>query len=170
MAFQWQSVDLTTDPLQPEYHRDPDDVIDAWSELVALIDRPAWHAYAACRGQGNGAWFPTIGGTGEPPRAVCATCPVQSECLSAAMEDPQTLGVWGGTSVVDRKHLRNGRPLPDRRRPVPVAALIAFVEDTQTLSWPDRFERWNHEHPERPFSTADALASAWRYVIASDVA
>lgn len=34
---------------------------------------------------------------------VCSTCPVQCACLEYAMSDPQTDGVWGGTTQDERR-------------------------------------------------------------------
>jgi WhiB family redox-sensing transcriptional regulator len=39
-------------------------------------------------------------------KAVCATCPVQSECLEFAIATNQEYGVWGGTSEEERRVLR----------------------------------------------------------------
>jgi hypothetical protein len=43
-------------------------------------------------------------GVGEPPKpakAICASCPVQAECLAEADE----YGIWGGLSEYDRRRL-----------------------------------------------------------------
>lgn len=34
---------------------------------------------------------------------VCRRCLVQSECLAYALEDPSLIGVWGGTTAVERR-------------------------------------------------------------------
>jgi WhiB family redox-sensing transcriptional regulator len=39
-------------------------------------------------------------------RAVCSTCPVRVECLDHALDNDERLGVWGGTSRLERRHLR----------------------------------------------------------------
>jgi hypothetical protein len=37
---------------------------------------------------------------------MCRRCPVSSECLSAALEDPATYGTWAGTSRKGRAAMR----------------------------------------------------------------
>jgi WhiB family redox-sensing transcriptional regulator len=39
-------------------------------------------------------------------KAVCATCPVASECLTWAIETNQTEGVWGGHTSKERRSIR----------------------------------------------------------------
>jgi WhiB family redox-sensing transcriptional regulator len=39
-------------------------------------------------------------------KAVCATCQVQRECLSFALETHQVHGIWGGMSAEERLLLR----------------------------------------------------------------
>lgn len=82
-------------------------------ELLELIDtlRPAWHARAACRGMKE-VMFP-VGDVGHPPdlataMAVCARCPVRSECETAGRDE--THGVWGG-----RRQRRNEWRGPTQR-------------------------------------------------------
>jgi WhiB family transcriptional regulator, redox-sensing transcriptional regulator len=80
-------------------------------ELQTLLDlfrRPAWHAQAACKGMGPDAFFPERGQSTAAALAVCEGCEVRSECLSTALADPDTQGVWGGLSGTGRKVLRRG--------------------------------------------------------------
>ena len=65
-----------------------------------------WVERAACRGSGFGQYFPSGGASAGPAKAVCAGCPVQSECLAFALQNPQLQGVWGGTSETERRALR----------------------------------------------------------------
>lgn len=39
-------------------------------------------------------------------KAVCATCPVASECLTWAIETNQSEGVWGGHTPKERRSIR----------------------------------------------------------------
>jgi hypothetical protein len=75
--------------------------------LAGIVNRPAWHRQAACRGMGTDAFFP---GRGEPldeAIAVCEGCPVRSECFDAAAAIGNDChGVWGGLSALGRKVLR----------------------------------------------------------------
>jgi WhiB family redox-sensing transcriptional regulator len=74
--------------------------------LASILRRPEWHQEAACRGIGTDAFFPTTGRKGDTARAVCDTCTVRSECMAAALDDPDTVGVWAGTTDRDRKRMR----------------------------------------------------------------
>jgi WhiB family redox-sensing transcriptional regulator len=65
-----------------------------------------WVQRAACRGSGFGPYFPQGGASAGPAKAVCARCPVRTECLAFALEHPQLQGVWGGTSDAERRELR----------------------------------------------------------------
>jgi hypothetical protein len=54
-----------------------------------IVDRPAWHALAACRGDRR--WLDDAGRRGlylEPLRQACRGCPVAGECLREALELP----------------------------------------------------------------------------------
>lgn len=44
---------------------------------------------------------------------VCDNCPVRSACLNAALADPNTTGVWGGTTPQQRIQLRRRTTLAD---------------------------------------------------------
>lgn len=39
-------------------------------------------------------------------KAVCASCPVASECLTWAIETNQSDGVWGGHTAQERRTIR----------------------------------------------------------------
>lgn len=109
----WQPVDLTTDPHEVEYRGDPAELVDAFEEILSALARPAWQARAACRGKGPAKWFPSPGKNGQPSpetttaagKAICATCPVQEECLDFALENDAT-GTWGGVSLGTKRSLR----------------------------------------------------------------
>ena len=85
-----------------EYMPDVDLLLDE------LVNRPAWHRQAACRGVGTAMFFPTRGERIEPATAICGVCTVREECLGAALEHWDTRGVWGGMSERGRKGLRRG--------------------------------------------------------------
>jgi WhiB family transcriptional regulator, redox-sensing transcriptional regulator len=77
-------------------------------DIESLFQRPAWHALAACRGQGTADFFPARGESLESARAFCDRCPVQTECLKYAMEaeEPRLMGIWAGTTDRQRLKLR----------------------------------------------------------------
>ncbi|MGH3921683.1 MAG: WhiB family transcriptional regulator [Pseudonocardiaceae bacterium] len=80
-----------------------------------------WRDRAACRDMDSELFFP-IGTTGpaldqaERAKAVCAGCPVSSQCLEFAMSTGQN-GVWGGLTEDERRALRRRRNATGRSRP-----------------------------------------------------
>jgi hypothetical protein len=77
--------------------------------LAELVNRPVWHADAACRGVGTATFFPVLVGDPAPTRdakTLCASCTVTAECLSTALDDPTTVGVWAGTTARGRRAMR----------------------------------------------------------------
>ena len=73
---------------------------------VELLDLPAWLDLGACRGSDNMIFFPDRGGSSLEAKQICATCKVKTECRDYAVDNNWTYGVWGGTSVRDRKRMR----------------------------------------------------------------
>lgn len=74
---------------------DHDDRIEA---LFGILERPAWHADAACSGRVD-LMFPNSRSAGRQWReavAICATCPVRIECDESAEQRQEVHGVWGG--------------------------------------------------------------------------
>lgn len=85
--------------------------------------RPDWHLQAACRGYiaaGKDLWFPSNDSRGKrsivaQAKAICATCPVQQQCLEYAMTRERALpGIWGGLTGQQRRqlHLKGTKPGP----------------------------------------------------------
>ena len=72
------------------------------------IDRPAWQEHAACRGAPTQMFFPEKGNEGiiqaREAKAICAVCPVVSECLSFALSLPGP-GIYGGMTARERSGL-----------------------------------------------------------------
>lgn len=69
-----------------------------------------WSKQAACRDADPRAFFPRKGDNGLAAKAICATCPVQGECLETALEWEETEGVvphgvFGGLSGIQREKL-----------------------------------------------------------------
>lgn len=74
----------------------------------------SWVHDAACREESPELFFPV--GTSGPAlrqtaraKAVCAGCPVRSECLEWALESGQDAGVWGGLSEDERRAVKRSR-------------------------------------------------------------
>ncbi len=78
----------------------------------------AWWNDAACRLEAGEAFFPDSRG-GRPlslraeleAKSVCARCPVQRQCLTAALDSGETTGIWGGMTPAERRAFgaRRGR-------------------------------------------------------------
>lgn len=72
---------------------------------------PYWRERAACRHCSPDLFFPA-GTTGAAvheiasAKAVCAECPVQSQCLRFALRTGQVYGIWGGTTEEERVTIR----------------------------------------------------------------
>jgi WhiB family redox-sensing transcriptional regulator len=83
--------------------------VDPVNVLDEVTHRPPWHARAACAGKGPDVFFPDRGESSAEAKALCATCPVQRQCLDVALSDPSMRGIWGGVSERGRVGLRRGR-------------------------------------------------------------
>lgn len=63
-----------------------------------------------CMGSDPDAWFPALnqGRTKElvNVRKLCMSCPVQKECLTYAVANPDLQGIWGGSSPRERRLIR----------------------------------------------------------------
>jgi WhiB family transcriptional regulator, redox-sensing transcriptional regulator len=86
--------------------------------LEQLIDRPAWHARAACRGMGTELFFPADHLALSAARRICAGCPVLAECQQFAVSVPSLKGIWAGTSERSRARARKGIAAPGGGGPV----------------------------------------------------
>jgi hypothetical protein len=63
-----------------------------------------WRTRAACAGVDPEVFLPDRGDSLDEPRSYCRRCPVQYECLGAALAlGTQAIGVWGGTSGQQRR-------------------------------------------------------------------
>lgn len=77
---------------------------ETWRENAACIDKPRewWHPVNL---QGE-----VIRETPKQYRrgkAICDECPVKSECLTYALENPDDCcGLWGGLMAIERERLR----------------------------------------------------------------
>ena len=72
--------------------------------------RPDWQAEALCRGCDAAWWYPERGESDRPvnraARALCASCPVISECANFGMSASEQIGVWGGLTGRQRQQLK----------------------------------------------------------------
>lgn len=69
----------------------------------------SWQDRAACRDIDDAELFFPVGTDPERcedgAKAICATCPVTSQCLSFALAMKAT-GIWGGTNDEERKRIQ----------------------------------------------------------------
>jgi WhiB family transcriptional regulator, redox-sensing transcriptional regulator len=95
----------------------------------------AWVFSGACRDADPDLFFP-IGSSGPGLRqiaeakAICARCPVITDCLSYALATGQDAGVWGGTTEQERRHsahagVRKQANSAVERSPSPASAITS---------------------------------------------
>ena len=82
-------------------------------ELVGLYSRQTWIGHAACRGIGPALMYPNRGDQSATTKAMCATCPVRTECAEAGQSE--YFGIWGGEDAEQRAANRQ-----QRNKPTPV--------------------------------------------------
>jgi hypothetical protein len=82
--------------------RQPRSKVNRLEEMIGRSE--AWKAQAACRGKDPELWFPQQGDVAREAKAICATCPVQTECLNYAVTAAEDFGIWGGLG----EHARRG--------------------------------------------------------------
>jgi len=82
------------------------EVPEPYLSADAVINRPAWMENGACAESDRNLFFPARGASVLPALAVCKNCAVRPECFSFALADSSLTGIWGGTSEVQRRKLR----------------------------------------------------------------
>lgn len=67
-----------------------------------------WRSHSSCLGVDPDIFYPTKGQKGGVIEAqrICATCPVQGDCLQYAILNREPYGIWGGAGEGRRKALR----------------------------------------------------------------
>lgn len=68
-----------------------------------------WQEFALCAQTDPDIFFPEKGGSTAPATSVCASCPVQAECLEYAISNDIRHGIWGGMSDNDRRKISRER-------------------------------------------------------------
>lgn len=80
--------------------------------LEATVAQPGWEQFGVCYRQGNTDLFFLERGDSagtKPARDLCSECPAVYECLRVALDtqsSAQDHGIWGNTSVLQRRKLR----------------------------------------------------------------
>jgi WhiB family transcriptional regulator, redox-sensing transcriptional regulator len=75
------------------------------------VQTRSWRDLAACRGQDATPFFAPAYferrseklAREAVAKAVCARCPVRSDCLEQALENRDPHGVWGGMNEAERR-------------------------------------------------------------------
>ncbi len=81
------------------------DPTEDFPDLSDLMKRPLWQRRAACRGMGHTVF---VNGRAKRDAAavrICERCPVRQQCLEHALASPGLVGIWGGTTEVERRWL-----------------------------------------------------------------
>jgi WhiB family redox-sensing transcriptional regulator len=81
----------------------------------ATPTRKHWISRAACAGVDSSLFFPAKGENLDAAMAICAGCPVKTECLTFALEH-DCQGIWGGTTARERARLRRQPSSVQRRQ------------------------------------------------------
>lgn len=72
---------------------------------------------AACAAEDPDLFFPDTSPQASDDtaraKAVCARCPVRTECLTWAIDTQQTHGIWGGLDESERAHVTHALALED---------------------------------------------------------
>ncbi|MDI9884756.1 WhiB family transcriptional regulator [Streptomyces sp. HNM0645] len=68
-----------------------------------------WRERAACSGTEADELFAEATQQNKA-KAICATCPVQTECLAEALDTGVRFGVWGGMTERERRALLRRSP------------------------------------------------------------
>lgn len=77
--------------------------------MTLTLNSRDWTELAVCRKMDKSVFFPSTTGGVREAKAICATCPVSSECLKYAIDNDLAYGVWGGLGETDRERLIRAR-------------------------------------------------------------
>ena len=77
--------------------------------LEEMLRRPEWHQRAACKGVGPSDYVRGRGANYEAVRPLCEDCLVHQECLETALGDTDLVGLWAGTTELERREIRRQR-------------------------------------------------------------
>jgi len=80
-----------------------------WARPSISIEVPEWARAAACRNltpeEADALFFPERGHSTVAGRALCGRCPVTLQCLDMALSTAVEFGIFGGTSLQERRCL-----------------------------------------------------------------
>lgn len=92
-----------------------------WADLGLTPESLDWQTEARCRETDPDAFYPEVDdpnqrATVAAAKRVCAGCPVRVECLDYALAHREPHGIWGGHTVVERRHLQRQPAPPEREQ------------------------------------------------------
>lgn len=101
-----------------------------------------WRDHAACRDEDPELFFPALeddaAAATAQARAICAGCPVRTQCLQFALSSPERFGTWAGLTEVERRGMRPSAPAGPRMCAKKLHVLTAENTYTSTngeLTW-----------------------------------
>jgi WhiB family redox-sensing transcriptional regulator len=94
--------------ITPEQRRSM--IMGQFESRVRLFDPAPWRADANCKDVDVNLFFPERGdgSTVMYAKQVCRGCTVRLQCLQFAVNNNETIGIWGGTSERQRRLIRSG--------------------------------------------------------------
>ncbi len=99
-----RKVNLRLDRLEHERRHEADKLERLARNISSL--HGDWTRLANCRGSDPDLFFPEVGVSAEPARAICQDCEVRQNCLVFAIENGEKIGIWGGTNDKERRAIR----------------------------------------------------------------
>ncbi|MER7759192.1 WhiB family transcriptional regulator [Streptomyces sp. NPDC097619] len=110
--------------------------------MGAEREAESWMLRGACRGADPDELF-VEGAAQQRAKALCAGCPVRTECLAHALDHRIEHGVWGGMTERERRALLRRRPLVTSWRGLLAAARSEYEGRAATPGGPSpREEAW----------------------------
>lgn len=79
------------------------------NDIILANNKESWRQQGICSQTDPDIWFPSAGQSAQARLAIelCLQCPVRIECLEAALTaEEEEHGIWGGTTMKERKQLR----------------------------------------------------------------
>jgi len=77
-----------------------------------------WKQNAACKQADIRLFFPERGDPVVEAKKICASCPVQQQCLDYALAIPNIVGIWGGMSGKERRTYRRQQRIQNAAKPI----------------------------------------------------
>lgn len=82
---------------------------------LPVVPSEEWMSLGVCNQVDPELFYPDHGQNPWAAKRICATCPVQAECLDYAFRTDDRFGVFGGLTEYERRKLRSPRSTPTPR-------------------------------------------------------